>query len=98
MNDERFDDLLCAPLAPIDDAGFSSAVLARMEPSSFPLTWLEMAVLSASALLALFYLPAQALTDAAVLLSSQVANSAAAAMACLAIVLSVFLLRVLETD
>jgi hypothetical protein len=98
MNDERLDDLLRTPLAPVDDAGFSGRVMARVDRASFPFAWLEIAVLSVSALVALFYLPAQAVTDAAVLLSAQLANSTAVAMACLAIVFSVFLLRALESE
>lgn len=97
MNDERLDDLLRAPLAPIDDAGFSAAVMARLAPESI-LAWLEVAVLAFSALLTFFFLPVRALTDQAVQLSAQFANSTAAAMGCLAIVLSVFLLRTFEAD
>jgi hypothetical protein len=98
MNDERLDDLLRAPLAPIDDAGFSAAVMARVEHASPSLAWLEIAVLAASAFLALFFLPVRAMTDVALRLSAELANSTAAAMACLAIVISVYLLRKFETD
>ncbi|HTT85442.1 MAG TPA: hypothetical protein VMF67_18340 [Rhizomicrobium sp.] len=98
MNDENLDALLRTPLPPIVDAGFSKAVIARMAPASHPLVWLEIAVLALSALLALAFLPFRALTDVAVQVSSQLANSTAAAMACLAIVVSVYLLRKLETD
>jgi hypothetical protein len=98
MNDERLDALLRTPLAPVDDAGFSAAVMARMAPASHPLAWLEIAVLAVSALLALMFLPTRAVTDVAVQLSTQLANSTAAAMACLAIVATVYLLRRFETD
>jgi hypothetical protein len=98
MNDDRLDDLLRTPLAPIDDAGFSASVMARVERDFLPLAWPEIAVLSASALLALLFLPTGALTDAAVRLSTELANSTAAATACLAILVSRFLLRTFERD
>lgn len=98
MNDEELDNLLRAPLAPAEDAGFSATVMARVEQASASLAWLEIAVLAASALLALFFLPAQALTDEAVQLSNVLANSSAAAMACLAIMFSLFMMRTFEGD
>jgi hypothetical protein len=98
MNDDRLDELLRTPLTPIDDAGFSASVTARVERDFHPLAWQEIAVLSASALLALCFLPTRALTDAAVQLSTELANSTAAATACLAILVSLFLLRETETD
>ncbi|HEX4078862.1 MAG TPA: hypothetical protein VHX61_08325 [Rhizomicrobium sp.] len=98
MNDERLDDLLRTPLAPIEDAGFSAAVMTRVERMRPSLAWLEIAVLAVSALLALFFLPVRAMTDVALQLSAELANSTAAAMACLAIVVSVYLLRKFETD
>lgn len=98
MNDENLDALLRTPLPPLDDAGFSASVMARVTPASYPLAWLEIAVLAFSALLALLFLPIPMVTDVAVQLSAQLANSTAAAMACLAIVVSVYLLRKLEAD
>ena len=98
MNDETLDTLLRTPLPPLDDAGFSASVMARVTPASHPLAWLEIAVLALSALLALLFLPIRTVTDVAVQLSAQLANSTAAAMACLAIVVSVYLLGKLEAD
>jgi hypothetical protein len=98
MNDEHLDALLRTPLAPVDDGGFTAAVMTRIAPASHPLAWLEIAVLAVSALLALMFLPVRAVTDVAVQLSTHLANSTAAAMACLAIVCTVLLLRRFETD
>jgi hypothetical protein len=98
MNDQRLDDLLRAPLAPIDDAGFSAAVMMQVESAPHSLAWLEIAVLSVSALLVLFFLPVRAVTGVALQLSAALANSTAAAMACLAIVVSVYLLGKFEMD
>lgn len=98
MNDENLEALLRTPLPPVADAGFSASVMTRVAPSSHPLAWLEIAVLALSALLALLFLPIRTVTDAAVQLSGQLANSTAAAMACLAIVVSVYLLGKLEAD
>jgi hypothetical protein len=98
MNDEHLDALLRTPFAPVDDAGFSADVMARVQPAPHPLAWLEIAVLAISALLALMFLPVRAVTDVAVQLSTHLANSTAAAMACLAIVCTVYLLRRFETD
>ena len=98
MNDDRLDALLRTPLPPLDDTGFSVSVMTRVVPAPHPLAWLEIAVLAISALLALFFLPLHAVTEVAVQLSTELANSTAAAMACLAIVCSVFLLRKFEAD
>jgi hypothetical protein len=98
MNDESLDALLRTPLAPVDDAGFTAAVMARMGPASPPLAWMEIAALAFSALLALMFLPVRGLTDVAVQVSASLANSTAAAMACLAIVCTVLLLRKFEPD
>ncbi len=98
MNDERLDSLLRVPLPLLDDAGFSAIVMTRVTNAPHPLAWLEIAVLATSALLALFFLPLRAVNDVAVRLSTDLANSTGAAMACLAIVVSVFLLRRFETD
>jgi hypothetical protein len=98
MNDDRLDALLQAPLAPVADAGFSASVMARVGRAAHPLAWLEIGVLALSALLAVFFLPVRAAIDVAVQLSTQLANSTAAAMACLAIAVSMFLLRALERD
>jgi len=98
MTDENLDDLLRAPLAPIDDAGFSMAIMSRVEHAFPSLAWLEITVLAVSALLVLFFLPVRAMTDAALQLSTELANSTATAMACLAIVSSVYFLRKFEAD
>jgi hypothetical protein len=98
MNDQDLDTLLRTPLPPHDDAGFSAAVMTRVAPAPHPLAWLEIAVLAISALFALFFLPLRTVTETAVQLSGELANSTGAAMACLAIVASVFLLWRLETD
>lgn len=98
MNDENLDDLLRTPLSPIDDAGFSARVMAHVERARPSLAWLEIAVLAATALLALIFLPVHAVTEVALRVSGELANSAAAATACLAIVVSVLLLRRFETD
>ena len=96
MNDESLDALLRTPLAPVDDSGFSALVMARVAPAS--LAWLEIAALAFSALLALTFLPVRTVTDAALRLSNEIANSTAAATACLVIILTVYLLRKPEAD
>jgi hypothetical protein len=98
MNDNDLDALLRAPLPPLDDMGFSASVMARVAPATHPLEWLELAVLAISAVLALLFLPLHALTNVAVKLSAELANSTAAATACLAIIASIYLLRRFETD
>ena len=98
MNDESLDVLLNTPLRLVDDAGFSDSVMARVHSALHPLALLEIALLAISAVLALMFLPVRAVTDVAMHLSSQLADSTAAAMGCLAIVVSIYLLRKFEAD
>jgi hypothetical protein len=98
MNDQDLDTLLRTPLPPLDDAGFSATVMTRVAPAPHPLAWLEITMLATSALLALFFLPLRAVTETAVQLSTELANSTTAAMACLAFVCSMFLIGKFETD
>jgi hypothetical protein len=98
MNDDRLDALLATPLPPVDDSGFSASVIARVSSPPHPLVILEIALLAISAALALMFLPVRALTEAMLHASAELANSTAAAMACLAIFVSVVLLRRFETD
>ena len=101
MIDKKLDDLLQAPLAPVSDDDFSTAVMARVAgaPRGYhPLAWLEIAVLAFSGLLALAVVPVHVIADVAMRASAEIANSTATAMACLAIVVTVALVRSFETD
>jgi len=93
VNDERLDTLLRTPLPAVEDAGFSGRVALRVARQSARIFWLETGALAICALLFLFFLPARPLAALAVQMTSQFANSLAAATACLGIVLSLFFLR-----
>jgi len=97
MTEDKLDALLRTPLPPLDDSGFTTSVMVRMAPATHPLAALEIALLAISAVLALMFLPVRAVTEVAVHVSSQLANSTGAAMACLAIVVTLYFLRDLET-
>ena len=48
-DDERLDRLLCAPLAPIPDNGFSARVMAKTASADARQSWLETVVLATAA-------------------------------------------------
>jgi hypothetical protein len=93
MNDERLDALLAVPLPALGDDGFSARVAARIAHEPYRVSWLEVGVLAVTALVVAYFLPAGTVTELAVRLSAQIADSIGVAMVCLAIALSLFFLR-----
>jgi hypothetical protein len=93
--DGRLDGLLRAPLGPIEDAGFSTHVAARISVARERQNWLEGAGLVAASALVLAFLPLGPFSNWIGNLSDGVANSVPLAAATLALVLTVSWARLL---
>ena len=64
MNDDQLDKLLCAPLAPVTDGGFSARIVARMRMERLKEKALLFSALMACAAALLFYGPLPQITAA----------------------------------
>lgn len=88
MTEDDLDTMLSAPLEEVADAGFSARVAARIERRAW---WRERVTLYApiaAAAAAVPFLPLREVTDTALRLSPEFANSGALALAAAALVLT----------
>jgi hypothetical protein len=94
MTDDNMDELLSAPLPPLDDRGFSVRVLSAISAARDRRALLELCGLLAVACIFLAFLPLTALADTIDTVMGDLGNSLPVAMAALAIVLSLSLARI----
>ncbi|HEY3776556.1 MAG TPA: hypothetical protein VGL35_00715 [Rhizomicrobium sp.] len=94
-DESRLDRLLAAPLASVEDRGFSASVMARIAGAEEQQTWLETAALTTAAGLFLAFLSASGFSEWIGRLGYSLASSLPLAIAALALALTFSCARIL---